>query len=463
MGSKTEMLKKYAGSLSINRNELIKILVIMLPAFVEMVLSQLFSMVDIVMLGRCSISTVAIAAVGLTNNPVSLVIGVTQAFCIGTTAAVAWSIGAGKPENARAVVRESLSLSVIISLVTGALLYFFAGDLVVFMGAKEDTFEYARDYLQIIALGFPFQIITMFVTASLRGAGLTRFPMVYNLIANGANVVMNYFLIYGKWIFPELGVRGAAIATSVSKVIAFVAAVAAIFLVKSEVRVRITESFMIHKNTITRIAEVGITAALEQLFMQLGFIFFTRIVSVLPTYIFSAHQIGLNINGLTWVPSQAYGVASTTLVGQSLGAGDKNAAVKYAKVINVFSLLTSLFIGVLYLLFSENIVSLYTDKEDVIKAAAAVLRLIAAGLPGISLQIPVAAALRGAKDTLTPLLANFFSVWVFRVGVAYIFVSVLGWGLNGAWFTIVLDQTCRAVIVCSRFASKKWLNKKISV
>ncbi len=454
-------LKTSFGSLKMSREELKKMLIIVLPAFVELVLSQLFSMVDTVMLGQSSLSYTAIAAVGLTNNPINLVIGVTQAFFIGTTAAVSWSIGAGKQENAKSVVRESMTLSVLIGAAAGLILYFFAGQLVTFMGAKADTYEYSKTYLQMIAWGIPFQVMTMCITAAMRGAGLTRFPMVYNLIANGSNVIMNFLLIYGIWIFPELGVTGAAIATSCSKIIAFVMAVFAIFVLDSKVRIKITESFLIKKDTVKRIADVGITAALEQLFMQAGFILFTKIVSVLPTPIFSAHQIGLSVNGLSWVPSQAYGVAATTLVGQALGAKRKDIALKHANIIHIFSFLTSAFIGLMFILFSENIVLIYNSEPETVAAASTVLKLIALGLPGISTQIPIAAALRGAKDTITPLIANFFSVWVFRVFVAYLFVSVFEWGIVGAWLTIVLDQTCRAVIVYGRFLSKKWLDKEI--
>lgn len=454
-------LKMGLRNLRMSREELKKMLIIVIPAFIELVLSQLFSMVDTVMLGQSSLSYTAIAAVGLTNNPINLVIGVTQAFFIGTTAAVSWSIGANKQDNAKAVIRESMTLSVIIGTVAGLILYFFSGQLVTFMGAKADTFEYSKTYLQMIAWGIPFQVMTMCITASMRGAGLTRFPMVYNLIANGSNVLMNFLLIYGIWIFPELGVKGAAIATSCSKIIAFVMALFALFVFDSKIKIKITENFMIRKETVKRIADVGITAALEQLFMQAGFILFTKIVSVLPTPIFSAHQIGLSVNGLSWVPSQAYGVAATTLVGQALGAERKDIAVKHANIIHIFSFLTSAFIGLMFILFSRNIVLIYNSEPETVAAASTALKLIALGLPGISTQIPIAAALRGAKDTLTPLVANFFSVWVFRVFVAYLFVSVFQWGIAGAWLTIVLDQTCRAVIVYSRFLSKKWLNKEI--
>ncbi|MDF2685809.1 MAG: putative efflux protein family [Clostridia bacterium] len=302
----------------------------------------------------------------------------------------------------------------------------------------------------------------MCITASLRGVGLTKLPMLYNLIANGTNVFLNYILIYGKFGFPEMGVRGAAIATTLSKLIAFIISIIIIFFKDSPVRIKITDDFRLKVSVLKRILDVGVTASLEQFAMQVGFIFFTKTVSVLSIPVFAAHQIGLNINGLCWVPSQAFGVAATTLVGQSIGAGNKDKAKIYAKFIHKSALVCSLFIAVIFLFWSENIASLYSDEPEVIKTAGEVLKLVALGMPSIATQLPISAALRGAKDTRFPLIASISGIWIFRVIVAPIFVHVFHWGIHGAWWTIVLDQTCRAVVVYIRFIRGKWLNKKVS-
>ena len=449
------------NKINLTKNDLKIISLITIPAFVEMLLSQLFSMVDIIMLGKTSISSIAIAAVGFTNNPVNLMIGVIQAFCIGTTTAVAWSIGAVNAENAKAVVRQSIIFISIIGIIASAIGVFAAEPIVIFMGAKGEVLPYSIDYLRYIAAGFLFQSVSMCITASLRGVGLTKLPMLYNLIANGLNVFFNYILIYGKLGFPEMGVAGAAIATTLSKVVAFVISLLILFLKDTPIRIKLTEDFRLRISILKRIFDVGITAALEQLSMQVGFIFFTKTVSVLSIPVFAAHQIGLNINGLCWVPSQAFGVAATTLVGQSIGAGNKDKAKKYARFIHMLSLFSSLFIAIIFMLWSENIAGLYSNDPAVIKPAGEVLKLIALGMPGIATQLPISAALRGAKDTRFPLLANICGIWIFRVIAAPIFVHVFQWGIHGAWWTIVLDQTCRAVIVYIRFLKGKWLNKKI--
>lgn len=433
---------------------------IVLPSLVELVLTQLFAMVDTIMLGQTSMSAVAIAAVGLTNNPVNMVNGVLTALHIGTTAAIAWAVGAGDLRAARAVTRTALSMSVLMGLGAAALLYLPAGPLVTFMGAQADTYAYARTYLQIIALGMPAAMVGFACTASLRGVGLTRLPMAYNLAGNLLNVVGNYALIYGHFGLPAMGVAGAAISTTLSRYVSCALALLVIFRGHSKVQVHLHEDFRLHKQWLSRILGVGVTSGLEQFIMQIGFMMFARTVSGLGTVVFAAHQIGLSVNGLTWMPGQAFAVAATTLVGQSLGAGNPQRAKTLVRVIWRYSLVAAGLIAALFLVGAQWIVRAYTNDPQVERLASTVLRIIALGMPGIATQLPIAAALRGAGDTRFPLYASAAGIWVFRVLIAPLFVYTLGWGLNGAWYTIALDQTTRAAVVYARFHTDRWMHMR---
>lgn len=429
-----------------------------LPALFELVLSQLFTMVDTIMLGRSEISAVAIAAVGLTNNPTNLVRSILIALNIGTTAGVAWAVGAGDKKSASQIARNALMLAGMIGVAAAALLYSLAGPVVRFMGAGEDTFAYAKQYLQIIALGMMPLSITFSITASLRGVGQTRLPMTYNLIANMLNVVGNYVLIYGKFGMPKLGVAGAALSTAISQYIALALALGTIFRAHTPVQMALDGDWHLRVKWLKRILNVGMTSMLEQLIMQVGFVIFARQVSGLGTTIFAAHQIGLSINGLTWMPGQAFGVAATTLVGQSLGAGQKEKATDFVRMIHRMSMCVAVLMAALFLTVAPQITRLYTTDEQVAQLAAGVLRLIALGMPGICTQLPIAAGLRGARDTKFPLMASMAGIWIFRVMLAGPFIYDFGWGLTGAWLTIVLDQTTRAIVVYARFRSGRWLH-----
>lgn len=444
--------------LNLTREDRRRVILIMLPAMVELVLSQLFTMVDTIMLGQSDISAVAIAAVGLTNNPLNLTRSILISLNVGTTAGVAWAIGAKEERSAQQIARNALMLCAAIGLVVFTVVYTGAGAIVRFMGAGPDTYDYARSYLRVVALGLLPQSLTFAITASLRGVGLTRLPMMYNLSANLLNVFGNYVLIYGKLGFPQLGVLGAGISTMLSQYVACIAALFVIFCSHTAVRLTLRGGWRPRRKWMERILSVGVTSMLEQLIMQVGFIIFARQVSGLGTAVFAAHQIGLSVNGLTWMPGQAFGVAATTLVGQSLGAGEKDKARDFIRMIHRMSMCVAVLLAVFFLTSSQVVVRLYTNDVQVAALSAGVLKLIALGMPGICTQIPVAAGLRGARDTKFPLYASMAGIWIFRVILAKPFIYTWGWGLTGAWMTIVLDQTTRAAVVYARFKTDRWLH-----
>jgi len=447
--------------LDLDKNDMRRILAITMPAMVEMLLAQLLGMVDTMMLGHTGeLSTTALAAVGFSNNPINLMIGLLAAFNVGTTAAVAWALGAGDVKSARQAASTALGLNLAMGTVLSLLGFAFAGPLVSFMGAQGETYVYAKQYMQSVALGMLPAALNMAITGSLRGAGLTRLPLVYNLGANLFNVLGNYALIYGRLGFPAMGVLGAGVSTTITRTLAALAALLVLYRVDSQIRLGLRGSFKIHKAQVKRLMRVGSTTALEQFLMQMGFILFARSVGGLGEIVFAAHQIGLNINGLSWVPAQAFGVAATALVGQNMGSGQPLKARACAKMVHRMALCCSAIVALLFALGAHLIAGLYIDNAEVADLASGVLRLMALGMPGLATQIPIAASLRGAGDAWFPLIASFIGIWVFRVAVAPLFIYALGLGLTGAWLSIVLDQTSRAIVVYARFSKGKWMQKR---
>jgi len=446
--------------LDIDRSDLKRIFAIMLPALVEMVLSQVFGMVDTIMLGNSPASTAAIAAVGLTNTPFNLFNGVITALNVGTTAGVAWAIGAKDRDAAKAIARTAIVMNSVIGAVVAAFLYTQAEWIITFMKAEPDAYGYAVEYLKIIAVGMLPMIICYGITGALRGAGETKLPMYYNLFANALNVVGNYLLIYGKCGLPEMGVAGAGLSTTISRFIALAAALAVLFFKDQPIRLTMRDDFRLKIKWLKRILKVGSTSAAEQLLMQLGFMSFALTVSSLGTAMFAAHQIALSINGLTWTPAQALGVAATTMTGQRLGAGEPVKARDSARMIHRVGLCFSAVLMAFFFLLARQVAGLYTPDTETAVHAASALRMVAIGLPFIFTQIPLAAALRGAGDTVFPLVASATGIWTFRVLVAPVFVNMLGWGLVGAWLSIVLDQGTRAIVNFWRFKTGKWMNRK---
>ncbi|NLW55630.1 MAG: MATE family efflux transporter [Firmicutes bacterium] len=412
-------------------------------------------MIDMIMVG--GLGPAAIASVGLTRQPFMLLMAVFAAVNIGTTTLVAWNVGGKNLNEARSVTRQIIVVNFFLGLFMSAIGVCSARPVARFMGAGPDTMEMAVDYFQIVAAGLLFQAMTMGITASLRGAGETRIPMVYNVGSNLLNVFGNYVLIYGKWGFPQLGVAGAALSTTIARLLACLAGLYVLYFSRhTKISLRLKDDYRLYPQTIKKVFSIGMPAALEQFVLQSGIMMFARTVSALGTLHFAAHQIGININGLSFAPSMAFSIASTALVGQSLGAGDVPKAEKYAHTVHKMAVAVASFVGLMYILFSHAFARLYTTDLAVAAMAGTILKIFALSLPGQSTQLSLAGALRGAGDTVYPLIASALGIWIFRVFVARIFVQVFQWGLIGAWAAFVLDQYTRSIIIFLRFRSGEW-------
>jgi len=238
------------------------------PAMVELLLSTLFSMVDMIMVGR--ISYQALTAVGLTNHPTMLALAVFQALNVGSTALVARFIGSGDIKNAKATVRQSMVLVTILGIVVSIAGYLLSPAIITFMRAEPDVYPMSVTYLQIVSLGWLFTTISLNVGAILRGSGDTMTPMRYNLLSNLLNVVGNYVLIFGKFGFPAMGVAGAALSTTLCRGVAAFLALRAIFNKNRNIGVSLKDDYRIDKNLLERLISIGLPSAMEQFLLRLG-------------------------------------------------------------------------------------------------------------------------------------------------------------------------------------------------
>ena len=428
------------------------------PAMVELLLSTLFSMVDMIMVGR--ISYQALTAVGLTNHPTMLALAVFQALNVGSTALVARFIGPGDIKNAKATVRQSLVLVTILGVVVSIGGYLLSPAIVTFMRAEPDVYPMSVSYLQIVSLGWLFTTISLNIGAILRGSGDTMTPMRYNLFSNLLNVFGNYVLIFGKFGFPAMGVAGAALSTTLCRGVAAFLALRAIFNKNKIIGVSLKDDYRIDKNLLERLISIGLPSAMEQFLLRLGQVFFSRAVAGLGTAVYAAHQTAVNISSLTFTPGQAFGMAATTMVGQSLGANHHDVAEKAGLAARRMGLIIALAIAIVLFFFGYDVALLYTDEPEVARAAANALKILAIMQPMQSTQFILAGALRGAGDTRWPLYSTAIGIWGIRVVLVHVFIA-MGMGLMGAWVAQLCDQAFRAVFIYSRYKSGAWKHTRV--
>lgn len=431
------------------------ILRIALPATVELMLSSLVSMMDMIMVG--GLGTWAISAVGLTTQPKFILMTMSMSINVGATALVAQAKGAGKQEKARSYTRQALLLNLVLAIFVSILGLLFSRPMVRFMGAEnEQILSAGTSYLQIQMAAFVFFALTSVITAVLRGIGDSKTAMYYNSAANLVNILFNYLLIGGKMGFPRLEVAGASYATAISQVVAFVLASYAIAKKSCYLHISRKDHFSPVPEDIREIMQIGLPAALEQFMMRFGSMIFSKSVASLGTLDFAAHQICMNIQSLTLMNGQVFSISATSLMGQSLGKRRPDMAQAYTSRCRRAGMIVAILLGISFVLFGRPLSSLYTNDEACIAICIQIFWIVAFIQPFQSSQFIVSGALRGAGDTKFVAKLTFFTVMLLRPGLAIFAIHSLHWGLPGAWLAITTDQVLRAAVIALRYRSGKW-------
>ncbi|MFA9424435.1 MAG: MATE family efflux transporter [Sedimentibacter sp.] len=431
-----------------------------LPSVIEMTLTQLASMVDLMMVG--GLGAWALSAVGLTLQPKFLLMILFMSMNIGATAMVARYRGAGEQEKANLIMRQAILLTLILSIFSSAIGYIFSEQLVAFMGAPDtQTLVGGTMYLRIQMVGFTFMALTSTITAVLRGVGDSKTAMIYNLSANVVNVFFNYLLIEGHLGFPRLEVVGASIATIIGQLFAFLFAF--IYIIKGNqfLHLSFKDSFKPDLSSIKQIFTIGIPAMIEQLVMRVGVIIYVKTIAGLGTVAYAVHQICVNIQSLSFMNGQGFAISATSLTGQSLGKNRPDMAHAYTHRTRRLGMAVSVIIGVIFIFWGGKIVSLYSSDASIVSQGARIMLFIGFTQPLQSSQFILTGALRGAGDTKATALITFITVLLVRPILAIYFINHLHWGLEGAWYAFIIDQTLRSALVLLRYNSGKWKDIKI--
>ncbi|HPE16371.1 MAG TPA: MATE family efflux transporter [Oscillospiraceae bacterium] len=430
------------------------------PALVELLLVQLASLVDLAMVG--TLGPWAITAVGLATQPKYLMATMFIALNVGVTAMVARARGARDRERAQLLLRQGLLIIFAVTAVCSAIGYVFSEQFIWLMGAQEEaTLVGGTQYLQIQMLGLLFVGITATFTAALRGSGNSRAAMVYNLLGNLVNVAFNYFLITGQCGFPRLEVAGASIATIIGQFVSFLVALGVVLRKEEYVHLDFRRGFKPDRQALGAIWQIGAPAMLEQFISRVGFMVFARLVAGLGTLAYATHQICVNIQAMCFMNGQAFAVASTSMMGQSLGKNRTDMGHAYARRTQVLGVLVALIIASLCFFCGGPLVSLFNKDPYIVENGARLLRIVALIQPLHASQFILAGALRGAGDTRFVAIISFVTILVVRPVLAAVMIFGFDMGLTGAWLALATDQLLRATLTIWRYRSAKWKQIRI--
>gem|GEM_PF-2383847 len=425
---------------------------LLLPAMLENVINTLFGIADSAMLKSTGHANRAIAAVGVTGSLNNWVCCITVAFLIGLTVSIAQAYGRGDKDACRRLTQRFLPISVVVGLVLSLIFSLGAPLFVTLIGANDEIKEEAILYFRIVAVGYFAHVVVSMITAALRGIGITRLPMFYSVGSGALNVLLNWCLIGGHLGMPALGVAGAAIATTVSRLVSLAAAVLVLFFAKNDVSLRGIRLFSKAARADARQVSLkntfitGSTSAGEQFLLQTGAVVTTMILTVLSTADFAAYQVTAGVENISWAIGGAFCTVSTTMAGHAKGRGDLSCARAQIKLTWLISLLFGIALTAFYFLCGTAMASLYTDDAAVAAQAARMMYISAFTLFGIFTHSTFAGGMRGLGYPTRPLIASLISLWVCRVVGTYLTVRVLHLDVFFFYLCILADQWVRGTV-----------------
>jgi putative MATE family efflux protein len=349
------------------------------------------------------------------------------------------------------------------SLVVGALFVGLADPIMSLAGANADTHETGAVYLRIVMGGIIFQVVSMVINAAQRGSGFTRISMRTNLTSGAFNIIFNYLLINGNLGFPAWGVRGAAIGTVFSSMIACGMSIHSLFGKDSFVqagflwRERVRPALESGKQLI----KFAYATFIEQLLLRLGFLMVAMMVANLGTKAFAVQQVGMNIMALSFAFGDGMQVAAVSLIGQSLGSGQPELARRYGRICQRIGGGISLVLATLYLLGGRWFYSLYFNEPELIEDGVMIMNLMTVIVLMQIAQVIYMGCLRGAGDVKITVLISLIGVTIVRPLTSYLFAYTLGIGIIGIWFGVICDQFVRMALSYWRFSSGKWMKIKL--
>lgn len=426
------------------------------PSIIESVLLAFVTLIDTMMVS--GIGSGAVAAVGITSQPRMIVLALIFSLNIGVTAVVARRRGQQDREGANRCLKQCMSICAMISIALAVICSIFSEPLLKFAGAGEDYIDDAVIYFRILMLGIFFNAMSLTINAAQRGAGNTKISMRSNLTANIVNLILNYFLINGYWIFPKWGVAGAAVATSTGYVVAFCMSLYSVCHRKEGHFLSVFShvSWRWDQKTLGSVFKVSSSAVVEQFFMRVGFFLYAKIVAGLGTTAFATHQVCMNIMSISFAFGDGFNVASSSLVGQSLGARRPDLAKLYASINQRMAVICSTVLALCLIIFRFDTCGCFQMILEVVQNGAVLLIMIACVTHAQTSQVIISGSLRGAGDTKFVAFCSLISIAIVRPSLSWLMAYPIGWGLVGAWVAVLVDQYMRLGLFFMRFRSGEW-------
>ena len=439
------------------------VLTLAAPIVVQSLLQVLIGTVDLKMVG--SLGSDAIAAVGLGRQVIMIIMILVLAISTGVTALVARNVGKGDQQQASRAAGNAFTLVLIFSAVMTVVGLFSARQTLVALGATETVIDMGLSYMNIFYLSIVFFLSNFMARSIFQGAGDTKTPLYIDIFMNVANVFFNYMFIYGIWVFPEMGVAGAAMGSAIARFLGACIGWGALLSGRFALGLTMKHFLGFDLKGMGEILSIGIPAAFQGLARNISNILVVAMLArtVSGMVAISAFTVGMNINQYALMPGLAVGTAAAALTGINLGAGDPKRAEQSGWAAAGVGAGVMGFFGLVSFIFAPHLLAFFVDDPDAIAVGVVFVRVIAISEPFHALGIVLSRSMQGAGYTFWPFVSTTFSWLIVRVPLAWLLAFHVNWQSTGIWIALAATYLLSGVLAVILYRRGAWKVQKLAV
>ena len=429
------------------------IILLAIPMVMEMVMESVFAVVDVFWVAHLGPN--AVATVGLTESMLALVYTAAMGLSIGVMAMVSRRIGEKNPAAAAEAAVQGIALGLMVAAVTGTLGAIFAPRLLAIMGASPEVIAIGSGYTRVMLGGNAVILLLFLINATFRGAGDAAIAMRVLWLANWINILLGPCLIFGLGPFPELGVQGAAIATTIGRGTGVLYQIYR--LMRRDGRIVIhRDQLQLRPAVMRTLLRLSGTGTFQVLVGTASWIGLVRIISTFGAQAVAGYTIGVRIIIFALLPSWGLANAAATMVGQGLGAGKPERAERAVWIAGLYNMFFLGTVGLIFVILADPIVSLFTTDPAVAPVAASCLRIVSYGYLFYAWGMVLTQSFNGAGDTWTPTWLNLCCFWLWEIPLAYLLAVHFEFGPRGVFLAITTAFSTLAVVSAILFRRGRW-------
>ena len=434
------------------------ILLLSIPAVLEMIMESIFVIADIFFVSKLGAD--AVATVGLTESLITIVYAISIGLATATTSMVSRRIGEKNPEKAAKTAFQAILTGIIVSVIIGVPGAIYSERLLEAMGASSVITGQLSGYTRIMLGGNVVIMLLFIINAIFRSAGDAAVAMRVLWLGNLLNIILDPCLIFGLGPFPEMGVAGAAVATTTGRGIAVIYQLWLLFYGKKRIQLSLSD-LTVNVKIMTRLIRLSMGTIGQNLIGTTSWIALVRIISVFGSEVVAGYTIAIRIISFVLLPSWGISNAASTLVGQNLGAKKPERAERAVMATGWVNMILLGVIGLILVLFPAYFIRFFIEDGAVLEAGVECLRIVSIGFIAYGFGMVLVNSFNGAGDTTTPLKINIFAFWLIEIPLAWILAIKSGMNEQGVFTAIVIAESIMTFTAWIVFRRGKWKLKEV--